>query len=70
MPGIYEFYQNRIYATRNYPVCSAREILITVMHCAENDNCLTEKERIIIIDKAITEMHWLKWREFEKREEN
>ena len=57
MPGIYEFYQNRICATRNYPFFSARGILLTVIRCASYDGCLTHSERIIIIDNAIAEMH-------------
>lgn len=63
--GVHEFYQNRIYATRNYPLHSARGILLTVIHSAENDECLTEGERLIIIDNAITE---IQWREFEEEE--
>ena len=69
MPGITEFYQNRIYATRNYPLHSARGILLTVIHCVENDECLTEEERLIIIDKAITEIQWREIKEEEKKEE-
>lgn len=69
MPGIYEFYQNRIFATRNYPFDSARGILLTVIHCVENDECLTEEERLIIIDNAITEIQWREFKEEEKEEE-
>lgn len=56
MPGIFEFYQNRICATRNYPFYSARGILLTLIRCACYDGCLTQSERIIIIDNAISEM--------------
>ena len=66
MPGIYEFYKNRIYATRNYPFDSARGILLTVIRCADNDECLTRGERIIIIDNAITEMRWRELQEGRK----
>lgn len=69
MPGITEFYRNRIYATRNYPLHSARGILLTVIHCAENDECLTEGERLIIIDNAITEIQWREFEEEMKEEE-
>lgn len=69
MPGITEFYQNRIYATRNYPLHSARGILLTVIHCVENDECLTEGERLIIIDNAITEIQWREFEEEIKEEE-
>ena len=69
MPGICEFYQNRIYATRNYPLDSARGILLTVIHCVENDECLTEEERLIIIDNAITEIQCREFKEEERIEE-
>ena len=57
MPGIFEFYQNRICATRNYPFYSARGILLTLIRCASYDGCLTLSERIIIIDNAISELN-------------
>ena len=69
MPGISEFYHNRIYATRNYPLDSARGILLTIIHCVENDECLTEGGRLIIIDNAITEIQWREFEEEEKEEE-
>lgn len=55
MPGIYEFYMNRIKASRNYTPAGACGILLTVVNCAMNDDLLTGNDFVIILDNAFTE---------------
>lgn len=51
-PGVYEFYLNRIEASRNYGLVAGDAILETVKRCALHDRMLTEEETDSIIFKC------------------
>lgn len=69
MPGIYEFYMERIKASRRYTPVGAKGILLTVVNCAMNDDLLTVDDFFIILDNAITE-YQCRLQEEEEKEDN
>lgn len=55
-PGVYEWYQDRINAVRNYSFKTALEMVGMIIRCASNDRMLTWVEFNSII-KQCDELH-------------
>ena len=44
LPGVYEFYVDRIIASRNYGLFQGDKILNMILRCVYRDDCLTLDE--------------------------